>query len=482
VMPLEEARGATALFGPDIIKSLGALPAGELENRQKQYQDVQKTLDLTQKQQQAYDEMIRHIEAAGAEIETVFVKDLAKVAPLIEKFADKMTDAAKALPDFVADVQKSVDWMNQQETADNSLITTINSLNTGAQELGKTLREWVKKLLGIKGEEPTIDFNSNAGRGTLFGPLFPKGSQNDPLYVKPVEPLPIPESLTGIDGGIPGGVGAYSPSFAAPSGPRHSFGPGGTPLPQSLKGNPYTYPASSGTGALTQLITKEANEMAKKYNVDATWLNDTMEGIRAGESGHGSKYDIKDDALESSWGPFQLNRRRGLGVQFEKDTGLDVRDPKTIPEQAAWVAKYIATGHGTKDWMGFHGRRKADPRWGDAGYIAEAKKLIADAAPHRPMSPEEAADAARAANAVKKASGWEGAVGTPNAGVRIYDPTTGQQIYPSPTEQGPGGKQSMNDMRLYQMEKGLFVHVNNPAGATVTMQSAMLGAVKGSFA
>jgi hypothetical protein len=167
-----------------------------------------------------------------------------------------------------------------------------------------------------------------------------------------------PESLTTFGGGgfaIPGaGGGRTSYGGAARAGQGGGFG------------NPYTNPASSGTGALTGLITDKANEMAKKYNIDATWLSDTMEGIRAGESRHGRDYDKKDDALESSWGPFQLNRRRGLGVQFEKDTGLDVRDASTIPAQAAWVAKYLATGHGTGAWMGFHGRRKANSKWGDS--------------------------------------------------------------------------------------------------------------------
>ena len=87
----------------------------------------------------------------------------------------------------------------------------------------------------------------------------------------------------------------------------------------------------SSAGSLTKLI----DEAAAKEGIDSR----IMEGIRAGESGHGSNYDKKDDAIESSWGPFQLNRRRGLGVEFEKDTGLDVRNPSTIPAQAAWVGQ-----------------------------------------------------------------------------------------------------------------------------------------------
>ena len=118
--------------------------------------------------------------------------------------------------------------------------------------------------------------------------------------------------------------------------------------------------AGSSAGNLTKLI----DESAKKYGIDPRF----MEGIRAGESGHGSKYDKKDDAVESSWGPFQLNRRRGLGVQFEKETGLDVRDPRTIPAQANWVARYLSKGGSLRAWMGYHGPRDADPRWGDSGY------------------------------------------------------------------------------------------------------------------
>ncbi|SED73937.1 hypothetical protein SAMN05444161_3885 [Rhizobiales bacterium GAS191] len=122
-------------------------------------------------------------------------------------------------------------------------------------------------------------------------------------------------------------------------------------------------------GSLTALITAEA----QRAGVDPRIL----EGIRAGESRHRSSYDIKEDALESSWGPFQLNRRRGLGVEFEREMatelhGRTLKDPSTIPLQARWVANYVKK-HGmygvTKNWMGWHGLRNADPRWGESGYV-----------------------------------------------------------------------------------------------------------------
>jgi hypothetical protein len=123
----------------------------------------------------------------------------------------------------------------------------------------------------------------------------------------------------------------------------------------------------SKAGSLTELI----NEEARRAGIDPR----IMQGIRAGESGHKSTYDKKDDALESSWKPFQLNRRRGTGTEFEKETGLDVRDPSTIPAQVRWVANYLRKKYAKNpnyspypNWQGFKGPRNADPRWGESGY------------------------------------------------------------------------------------------------------------------
>ena len=132
------------------------------------------------------------------------------------------------------------------------------------------------------------------------------------------------------------------------------------------------YPESSSAGNLTKLI----DEAARKAGIDPR----IMEGIRAGESLHSNRYDKKDDAIESSWGPFQLNRRRGLGVQFEHDTGLDLRNPSSIPAQADWVARYLAHGGSLRAWSGYHGMRNADPRWGDSGYIPQSSASSGSAA------------------------------------------------------------------------------------------------------
>jgi hypothetical protein len=97
-----------------------------------------------------------------------------------------------------------------------------------------------------------------------------------------------------------------------------------------------------------------------------------MYGIVAGESGHGDNYDTNVSDREASYGPFQLNIKGGLGNQFEKETGLKVTDPNTIPAQATWVANYLAKNPNMNvggTWFGYHGDTDWNPKWGNAGYL-----------------------------------------------------------------------------------------------------------------
>jgi hypothetical protein len=92
--------------------------------------------------------------------------------------------------------------------------------------------------------------------------------------------------------------------------------------------------------------------------IDAATIGDpktrqTLRNIYGGESGHGAHYDSNTNG-EDSWGPFQLNRRGGLGALFEKENpGLSLKDPKTIGAQAKWVADYIRGHRGPlSQWQG----------------------------------------------------------------------------------------------------------------------------------
>jgi TP901 family phage tail tape measure protein len=144
-------------------------------------------------------------------------------------------------------------------------------------------------------------------------------------------------------------------------------------------------PPSSGSGAN---LRDEIVSASRRHGIDPR----IMFGIHAGESLHGSRYDVKHDAMESSWGPFQLNRRGGLGNQFERDTGLDVRDPRTIPRQVDWVARFIGRGGRLSHWRGYHGNRDWNPSWGNAGLRPVHPTLTG--APPAPAAPPAAAPAA----------------------------------------------------------------------------------------
>ncbi|MCJ2099356.1 hypothetical protein [Methylobacterium sp. E-046] len=185
----------------------------------------------------------------------------------------------------------------------------------------------------------------------------------------------------GIDGrfGGAGSGGAVGAGRFNPLGVRPRMGPiGPRPDIPRFGGSP----SGSDAGNLTALIERES----ANAGIDSGW----MQGIRAGESGKRHNrgnprgaYDHNPGTPgrpEDSWGPFQLNRYRGrgTGAEFEKETGLDLSDPRTIPAQVRWVAQYLRKKF-NKDpryspfpnWQGFHGKRAANPSWGDSGYVPE---------------------------------------------------------------------------------------------------------------
>lgn len=197
------------------------------------------------------------------------------------------------------------------------------SLGSAARSIGDAIRNNAARVGGSA-------LSGAVGNGPLIGSSVPGGS--------------IGNGLTGMRRrGIIGGGGSGG---GAVSGPGNG-----------------SMPTSSTAGSLTDLI----NQEAARAGIDPRILH----GIRAGESGKRADYDIKSDSKEDSYGPFQLNRRGGLGAVFERETGLDARDPKTIPAQTRWVAELIKKrGRGIlRQWYGYRGDRDADPSWGNSGYV-----------------------------------------------------------------------------------------------------------------
>lgn len=80
--------------------------------------------NLDPEQQKAYQDFTTKMEAAGKEIETVFVKGLVDLAGPLEglsdavvKLVEKFTD--KALPTFIADLVVGIDWLAKEVTKDS---------------------------------------------------------------------------------------------------------------------------------------------------------------------------------------------------------------------------------------------------------------------------------------------------------------------------------------------------------------------------
>jgi hypothetical protein len=91
-----------------------------------------------------------------------------------------------------------------------------------------------------------------------------------------------------------------------------------------------------------------------------TALEHRLMAIYAGESDHHEWYDIGDilKGIGTSFGPFQLHYP-GLADRFQKETGLDPKNEKTIPQQVHWVAEYLRHHKGQKPWHGYrHGEQR----------------------------------------------------------------------------------------------------------------------------
>lgn len=131
---------------------------------------------------------------------------------------------------------------------------------------------------------------------------------------------------------------------------RGNFQDGGDPTPDQIDaevagaGQPVAAPTKGGgTGGVPEMIRQSFGDRAGYAST-----------ISRLESGYGSNY-VGDGG--SSFGPFQLHYggvnkdmpHPGLGDAFTQATGLDARDPKTVPDQIKFVANYTAQ-HGWKDW------------------------------------------------------------------------------------------------------------------------------------
>lgn len=166
----------------------------------------------------------------------------------------------------------------------------------------------------------------------------------------------------------PGAVGAAAPTFGAGAASSAGTSPG-LGIPTSAAASRAGNPAGYDPKATEALI----RARAPAYGIDP----DTAVAIARSEglnSYHGDG--------GSSFGPFQLhyggvakggNAVGGLGDSFTKQTGLDARDPSTVPQQIDFSLSQAAKG----GWEPWHGRKTPGVNIGVWDGIGQAPKTAA---------------------------------------------------------------------------------------------------------
>ena len=288
-------------------------------------------------------------------------KLLAGLTEPLEKLNKWLDDHQGPLNSAIDKVTKSLDGLAIAWTDDLAKIALGDDQTKGINNAADAIAHFLDSLKPLVKE--LNDFNEQS-KNWWFIRFFDSMASGNL-----VSPLPSGPGFWASHGpGVGGDIGAEAGgAWGAAKGwwKRHA--------PGWLGGSSANYQDVPNAGNLTKLIT----EVSKEAGIDPR----IMEGIRAGESGHGGKYDVNNNPStgDLSYGPFQLNKLHpgDLGSIFERDTaderkrlGLGgLEDPRTIPMQARFVAQYIKRTGSVSPWMGFHGLREADPRWGDAGYV-----------------------------------------------------------------------------------------------------------------
>ena len=438
---MEGAQGITNLFDPNALRTLFSLPKGELEDRRKQYQDTQKNLDLTQQEQQALDRLTRHIDAAGGEIETVFVKNLAKMSPYLTQFSDWIAD-------FVVNKIPHEEGGAAKKFGEGTLKDFIIPFFKFNEKIDK----WFGGVFSGAKQKTEEDFTAALKGFTEWAKKY-----------LPDVPTPdaTPFSLE---------VGGAGGSFRLPGGGRSSIGGAGGRVGHGRSGpnaGMTGVPASSAevdailadakkTGKFPDTIaghTAFIKMMAPKYGIDPQFAVDVAasEGLFSKRKSQGSYVDVDAQGNPYSFWDFQLNYKKGVGT-FAAREGIDPSRPEDWMKADEFALRWIKE-HGMGDWRTDAAFRR---------YGGQVKHVPAEA----PKLPD----------------GFKESVAPPprKDGYRYHDPDKPIFDYPAPGEKV--APQSMNNMKSFQgMDNRFAVNINNRAGADYTISSGMLGAGAGNY-
>ena len=429
---IEAARGATSIFEPNTLRALGALPAGEFETRKKQYEDTQKSLDLTQKEQQAVDRLTRSFDNARNEIETSFIREIALAAPALTAFSDAM---GKATSDFIerkpyidakgkthysdkgsaAELWKELkDWLKSwfgdgKSNAPKSDAKPGDATNHFLDDITKTLRQEKDKFLG----DPHDTWRP------FFNDLEKDFKQFFDRMASSVDPLAAAAGINtgGIDYRSPG-----APQSLARRGTHGGRWPdtGMTGVAASSADVQAAMDEAKKSGKFPDTSAGHSafiKMMAPKYGIDPQFALDVAnsEGLRSKRKSQGSNVDVDAQGNPYSFWDFQLNYRRGVGT-FAAKEGINPDRPSDWMKADEFALRWMKE-KGMKDW-------RTDAAF--AKYHGQVKHV-------------------------------------PVQDVKL----------PSP--------KSMNDMRTFQTSSKLAMTIHNAAGANVAVYGGMLGSGPGNY-
>jgi Phage tail lysozyme len=306
------------------------------------------------------------------------------------------------------------------EKGGNAAADALNALNKSAQDLGKEFREWLEKTLGIgSADAAELDVTGN---GIAGGPGAPAGIR-----------------ARGFHGG--GGGGAAGAAEGITVDPKS--------LPSGEK-----YAAFMKAAMSEGATRKEAAALAGQATAESGLGSPRDLGVGTGDSGaasgmfqwHSDRWNpLVSWAKSKGMDPGKWETQVRMGVhewitKYRKGLGPGVERAETAGQLERASAEFEA-------YLGW----KTNPRGAAVG--GSAKALGVDV------------NAMKAAESAKPAD-------------KPADTTTTT----STNKDKAAGKTSMNDMSIYQQDRGSHIRITNPAGANVNVQTAMLGAVKGSFA
>jgi hypothetical protein len=464
---MERAYGGTNIFGEGDIRSLYSISQNERENRDKQYQDTQKRLDLTGAQQQALDELNRHLKTAGDEIETAFTRKLADSEPWILAFTDGMKGATIGvinMGDHIDDLAKYVQ-NNLGLTPHINPDGSTDLLGDETRSPGKDLSDagsWLKRF----GSELTKGWEELFGHPTdTWKPFFNDLEKDWKSFFDKISEGNTLGGGIGSDsvghpgwvGGRGGGAGSLTGPGRSPTGRRGGIFTGREPNVQGTAANK-DLPAEAR--AMLDIIT--ANEASPPGNYNSGDADPNSFGGRYQDLNStwnlwakAGGFDPKDSS------PANQDRVNWFGAQkdYKAATGKNLLDDLKAGNVENASSVLGSTWHGLQ--------KSSSAQW----KILYGKKL----------KEEAAAIAAGAAGAVvpKLPAGL-----VPKSNIHQPDAykggTSGESSeYPSPTEKS--SPQSMNNMSHFQQDKKLALHINNHAGANYAVSAGMLGSGSGNY-